>query len=144
MSTWILLSIWLAGIAAACVLYVRSQRAVRAGDHALAGRGDRCRRAQDRGGRAQEAAVKATQRGFAIYGVYKDSRGRRVRIQQSSTAAGPHVWIFCTDKNGEDATMVTDQYGVAHPMALSPHLTPVQATRVAKALLAFAEKARKS
>jgi hypothetical protein len=76
---------------------------------------------------------KRTPRGFAIYGEYKDSRDNTVRIQESSSAAGPHVWIFVKNKDGAE---VIEHLG--NHMAVSPHLTPAQARRVANALLKFA------
>ena len=36
-----------------------------------------------------------TARGFAIYTTFHDSNGNRVRVQQSSAATEPKVWIFC-------------------------------------------------
>jgi hypothetical protein len=80
--------------------------------------------------------VKRTPRGFAIYGEYKTSRGS-VRIQKSSSAAGPHVWIFSYDRDGNDAVI-----HLGKASACSPHLTPTQARRVANALLKFANTHR--
>lgn len=68
--------------------------------------------------------MKRTDRGFDIYGEYKDSYGCLVRIQESSVAAKHCVWIFTVDSLGVNA---------------SPHLTKSQARRVAKALLKFAD-----
>lgn len=79
---------------------------------------------------------KRTPRGFTIYGEYKDSRNQTVRVQESSSAAGPHCWIFCNDQDGTDAVI-----HLGRPMARSPHLTPAQARRVAAALLRFADGA---
>jgi hypothetical protein len=79
--------------------------------------------------------MKRTQRGFAIYGAYKDSRNNVVRIQESSSAAGPHVWIFTNDRDGRDAIIHLGQ-----PHSVSPHLTPAQARRVAQALERFADE----
>lgn len=77
--------------------------------------------------------MKRTPRGFSVYSEIKDSNGRTIRVQESSRADGPCVWIFCTDADGADAVM-----HVGKPMAFSPHLTKAQARRVAAALLRFA------
>jgi hypothetical protein len=78
--------------------------------------------------------VKRTPRGFSVYGEYKDANNQTVRIQESSRADGPLVWIFCNDADGSDAVM-----HLGKPTARSPHLTKAQARRVAKALLKFAD-----
>ena len=78
--------------------------------------------------------MKRTPRGFAIYGEYKDANNQIVRIQESSRADGPLVWIFCNDEDGNDVVM---HLGV--PQSRSPHLTKAQARRVAMALLKFAD-----
>lgn len=80
--------------------------------------------------------TKRTPRGFAIYGEYKDSTGQTVRIQESSSCAGPRVWIFCNDPDGNSAVMHLGQ-----PTSRCPQLTPAQARRVAAALLRFADGA---
>lgn len=79
------------------------------------------------------ASKKRTPRGFSIYGEYKDSRGQTVRVQESSSAMGPCVWIFCNAEDGSDALI-----HLGKPTARSPHLTKAQARRVAAALLRFA------
>lgn len=79
--------------------------------------------------------MKKTQRGFSIFGEYKDSRGNTVRIQESSCAARA-VWIFV--HNAEDKEVIEH---LGKHMAVSPHLSPAQARRVAKALLKFADGA---
>ncbi len=81
--------------------------------------------------------MKRTSRGFGIYGEYKDSRGNVVRIQESSAVGGPYCWIFVTNKDGNE---IVPCVGAPNGMAAaSPHLSRVEARRVAMALLKFAE-----
>jgi hypothetical protein len=47
--------------------------------------------------------MKRTNRGFSIYSEIKDANKQTVRIQESSHADGPLVWIFCNDANGDSA-----------------------------------------
>lgn len=61
-----------------------------------------------------------TDRGFAIYDEFIDLYGREVRVQKSSYASEPAVWIFATDS--------------VHGY---PHLTIDQAKRVRAALDVF-------
>jgi hypothetical protein len=49
--------------------------------------------------------MKRTNRGFSIYSEIKDANKQTVRIQESSHADGPLVWIFCNDANGDSAVM---------------------------------------
>ena len=77
--------------------------------------------------------MKRTPRGFAIYGEYKDSRGNRIRVQESSDASGAHCWIFTHDAEGRSAYIHN-----AEMHSAAPHLTKAQARRVAAALLRFA------
>jgi tripartite-type tricarboxylate transporter receptor subunit TctC len=74
-----------------------------------------------------------TQRGFAFRDL-KDSRGNRIRVQESSAAGGPFAWLFVRNAHGEEVYMHT---GTWH--AVSPHLTRAQARRLAKALMRFAD-----
>ena len=67
-------------------------------------------------------ARSVTGRGFTIYDEFTDTYGNRVRVQQSSSAMSPRVWIFTEDDS--DATT-------------SPHLDITQAERVRDALDAF-------
>ncbi len=78
--------------------------------------------------------MKRTQRGFSIYGAYKDSRGNTVRVQQSSACGGPFVWLFVKDAQGREVYEHMGQH-----TAVSPHMTRAQARRVAQALLRFAD-----
>lgn len=81
--------------------------------------------------------MRKTNRGFKIYGEYKDSKGSMVKIQESSAMGGPYVWIFCKDYKGND---VNDCVGATdNRISVSPHLSRAQARRVAKALLEFAK-----
>jgi hypothetical protein len=71
--------------------------------------------------------MKRTPRGFGIYTQFRDSCGSEVRVQESSSAEGPHIWIFCKNED---------------PMwnkgtEPSPHLTVAQARRVRDALDRF-------
>lgn len=97
--------------------------------------------------------MKRTSRGFDIYTEFIDTYGARVRVQESSSAAGRRCWVFTSGGRtlgrrqrelfeacraggfkmpGDD--VVTDH--------TSPHLTPAQARRLARALLRFAEGRR--
>lgn len=69
-------------------------------------------------------AMKRTARGFGIYTEFKDSFNSTVRVQESSNVKAA-CWIF-TNSNQHDGLC-------------SPHLTPNQARRVARALLRFAD-----
>lgn len=62
-----------------------------------------------------------TPRGFAIYLNIVDTYGTKVRVQESSSAEGPHIWIFCDP-------MSEEQKGT------SPHLNLEQAEAVRDAL----------
>ena len=53
----------------------------------------------------------------------------------SPVTADPHVWIFCKHQAGQQAIE-----HMGRLQARSPHLTPAQARRVAKALLRFANR----
>jgi len=77
--------------------------------------------------------MKKTYRGFDIYCEVKDNRGQEIRVQESSSAEEPAVWIFC-NKDGKDAII-----HLGEPLAYSPHLTKSQAREVAEALLKFAK-----
>lgn len=65
-----------------------------------------------------------TSRGFAIYDEFVDLYGHKVRVQKSSYAAEPAVWIFAEE-------------GPCEVDPASPHLTVEQAKRVRDALDAF-------
>ena len=81
--------------------------------------------------------MRRTQRGFAIYGQLTDDNGTIIRVQQSSIAGKRRVWIFADlDGNG---TMPPHHNGKCQSCAA--HLSPVQARRIANALLRFAEAA---
>ena len=66
-----------------------------------------------------------TERGFKIYTTFHDSYGSRVRIQESSAATSPKVWIFCEHAE----------------IARSPHLDVDQAKMVRAALDRFIAEA---
>jgi len=71
---------------------------------------------------------KKTSRGFKYIEV-KDSRGCLCKVQRSSSALEDAIWIFCDGPSGI--------YGRSTP---SPYLNSRQARRLAKVLLAFANK----
>jgi hypothetical protein len=81
--------------------------------------------------------LKKTNRGFLIYGKLVDIYDQTVSVVESSSAEGPRVWVFCKDKDGREAIEHLGQL-----QARSPHLTPAQARRVAKALLRFADTSK--
>lgn len=85
----------------------------------------------------KKADVKKTNRGFNIYTEFTDTYGNEVRVQESSAACARRCWIF-SNRDGKDAHI-----HLGEPQAFSPHLSPEQARRLAKALLKFAGK-RKS
>ncbi len=70
--------------------------------------------------------MKRTQRGFRIYGEFKDSYCSEVRIQESSSAMGRFCWIFSHKANDQQ----TD---------FPPHLSVTQAKLMVKALTKFIE-----
>lgn len=76
--------------------------------------------------------MKRTHRGFSIFTDFKDTYGQDVCVQKSSNAEKNCVWIFC-NKEGKSTF---EHLGTAQ--SYSPHLSKVQARRVAKALLRFA------
>lgn len=68
-----------------------------------------------------------TERGFAIYGHITDSRGNRIRVQESSAADDSYVWLFLDARAGEENPV--DQ--------VEPHLSVEQATELRDALNRF-------
>lgn len=78
--------------------------------------------------------MKRTNRGFAIYTELQDAYGRIVRVQRSSSAEGRYCWLFCKNRMGEEGSFHLGKW-----QSFSPHLTPAQARRIAKALLRFAD-----
>jgi len=81
--------------------------------------------------------MKRTSRGLAIYAEFVDTYGHTVRVQKSSSAGVRRCWLFCED-DGKDCI-----FHLGNWQALSPHLSPAQARRMAKALLRFADGDRK-
>jgi hypothetical protein len=69
---------------------------------------------------------RVTERGFMIYAEFTDTYGSSVRVQESSAASEPKVWIFC-DKRGDEPA--------------SPHLSVEQARLVRDALNEFIKEA---
>lgn len=83
---------------------------------------------------------KKTERGFGIYDEFTDSYGSTVKVQESSSAEGPHVWIFCqNEKYGRP-----DPTGVDRSKDFTPHLSYEQAKRVRDALNDFLLHARET
>lgn len=78
--------------------------------------------------------MKRTPRGFAVFTEFIDGYRNEVRVQESSSAEGRFVWVFCKPAEG---SMFEE-----HEKSPAPHLTPAQARRVAKALLRFADGAK--
>ena len=83
--------------------------------------------------------MKRTNRGFAIYGQVKDTRGCVVRIQASSASTPDAVWIFCDDVNGVYTRPLGSEIPSPDP---APHLTRAQAKRVIRALQRFVDGER--
>ena len=79
--------------------------------------------------------MKKTNRGFNIYSEFTDLYNTRIRIQESSLATQPAVWIFT--ENEEDGEIKDGK-----PFKMDAHLSIAQAKRVVKALQAFIEKNR--
>ena len=63
-----------------------------------------------------------TPRGFSIYDQFTDTYGATIRVQESSAATEPKVWIFAEGGMAENP---------------SPHLNVEQAKRLRDALDAF-------
>lgn len=70
--------------------------------------------------------MRTTERGFVIYDEFTDRYGSTIRVQESSLADEPAVWIF---HENSDLTAM-------------PHLTREQATRLRDALGAFLKASR--
>lgn len=77
-------------------------------------------------------------RGLKDFVSITDSYGMTVTVRQSSSAEGPHCWVFCKDRDGNDAII-----HLGRPTARSPHLTPAMARKVAAALITFADEAER-
>jgi hypothetical protein len=86
-----------------------------------------------------------TPRGFTIFDEFTDSYGNKIRVQESSNAMGPHVWIFAEHqrdylKPEEKALFAAhgiDPGELAARLSPAPHLTPGEAARMRDALDAF-------
>ena len=46
---------------------------------------------------SDRGAITFTERGFALFGEVEDARGNTALVQQSSSARGPHIWLFVRD-----------------------------------------------
>jgi hypothetical protein len=92
---------------------------------------------------------RTTPRGFGIYAKLTDSHASIVRVQQSSAADAPHVWIFAdhADQGRASLERFLARFGgrldgidlneLAAFLTPSPHLTVDQAKRVRDALDEF-------
>jgi len=38
--------------------------------------------------------IRQTERGFDVYAEFKDTYGGKIRVQESSSAESPRVWVF--------------------------------------------------
>lgn len=95
-------------------------------------------------------ARSVTGRGFTIYDELADSKASRIRVQDSSAAFGPYVWIFAD--HAEPGMYLThadrmalagfDLAELAAKLSPSPHLDVTQAERVRDALDAFIREAK--
>jgi hypothetical protein len=74
-------------------------------------------------------------RGLVEYCEIEDAYANRIRVQTSSSVE-PRAWIFVKNEHGEDGIFHLGRWQGA-----SPHLSPSQARRLAKALLRFADDA---
>jgi hypothetical protein len=70
---------------------------------------------------------KKTERGFVVFGEFKDRYDSTITVQESSIAFEPCVWVFT--KNSDDLTA-------------SPHLTPDNAKRLIEILQDFVEQSK--
>lgn len=81
--------------------------------------------------------LKRTERGFAIFGEVTDSRRNVIRAQESSACGGPYLYLFTHDSEGRELVpCVGTPTGM---ISITPHLTQVQARKLAKLLLKFAD-----
>lgn len=88
-----------------------------------------------------------TDRGFVTYDEFTDTYGTDICVRQSSTAAGPRVWIFASHDPAKHLTPQDrarlwglDTLGMdelAAKLTPSPHLDVEQAKRVRDALDEF-------
>jgi hypothetical protein len=89
-----------------------------------------------------------TERGFAVYDEFTDTYGSKVRVQESSSAEGPRVWIFARHEKPDPTLndVIRQQLGrdpadLAVMLTPSPHLDLEQAKRLRNALDAFIAEA---
>lgn len=72
--------------------------------------------------------MERTQRGFAIFGEIEDTRGCKIRVQQSSQDPCDCVWLFCEDVKGV--------YAGTNP---DPHMNREQVKELINALNKYLE-----
>jgi hypothetical protein len=75
--------------------------------------------------------MKTTERGFGVYADFTDRYDNQVRVQESSLATEPAIWIFCEPSEREARRY--REIGIAP----SPHLTIEMAKLVRDALTEF-------
>ena len=89
----------------------------------------------------REHAIGYTERGFGEYGRIVDAHGNTILIRESSSAEVNAVWLFCRNRNGEEA--VSTGTGRSKVMvAVSPHLDQKAAEELIAALQRFIADAK--
>lgn len=99
-------------------------------------------------GHQKREPVTATPRGFRVYTEFTDTYGAQVRVQESSSAAGPRVWVFANHevelKKQDRERLARAGFGTPQRLAElgvmlepSPHLDVPQAIRMRDALNEF-------
>lgn len=98
------------------------------------------------------ASRSVTERGFTVYDEFTDTYGSKIRIQESSNAAGPRVWIFADHQQDhlkpEERALLAragiDPQELAARLSPSPHLDVTQAERLLDALDSFIREAKET
>jgi hypothetical protein len=95
-----------------------------------------------------------TDRGFTVYDEFTDTCGAKIRVQQSSSAEGPRIWIFAEHAAPRLRPFHLERLasaGFSTPVELaelasmlepSPHLDVEQAKRLRDALDVFISENR--
>lgn len=79
--------------------------------------------------------MKKNDRGLKVYSDIKDTLGKHVYMQDSSSTMQECVWIFCKYPDGSEAKEHRGEL-----VSATPHLNKAQARRLGKALLKWADK----
>jgi hypothetical protein len=89
-------------------------------------------------------ARSVTRRGFINYDEFTDSYGSNITVRQSSSAAGPRVWIFAEHDPADRYLSAAERQLIAGAAAAfgarltpTPHLDVAQARRLRHALDVF-------